>query len=170
MAISLGDTSVKSSITATLKNTQDLGTASFPLSVASSYAFANGTGANAANEVISDTRTLAASASADYDLSGVQTDAFGTVVAFTKIKALMIKAAATNTNDVVVGGAALNGAISFFGDATDKIKVKPGGMLMLVAPDANGYAITAGTADLLTIANSAGTTGVTYDIVVIGVV
>ena len=41
---------------------------------------------------------------------------------------------------------------------------------MLVAPDANGYAITATTADLLKIANSAGGTSVTYTIAILATV
>ncbi len=50
----------------------------------------------------------------------------------------------------------------------DTVKVKPGGAIALVAPDATGYAVTAGTADQLKVANSAGGTSVTYDIIIIG--
>ena len=71
---------------------------------------------------------------------------------------------------MLVGGAGSNGFTSWVGDATDVVKVKPGGALILVAPDATGYAVTAGTGDLLTITNSAGSTSVTYDVVIMGVV
>ena len=131
--------------------------------------FADGTGADQAQKLWTDQRTLGVSATEDLDLSGGVVDVFGTSLAFTKVKALVIKAAAGNTNDVVVGGAASNGLVTFFGAATDKVKVKPGGTLVLIAPDANGYAVTAATGDLLRVGNSAAGTSVTYDITVIGV-
>ena len=150
------------------ENVLDVGSASYPLAFNQNFNFANGSGANQAASIFTDTRTLAASATEDLDLNGVLTDAFNATIAFTKIRALIICADAGNTNDVVVGGAASNGAISFFGASTDKVKVKPGGMFVLVAPDANGYGITAATADLLKVANSSSGTGVTYTIIVVG--
>jgi hypothetical protein len=128
----------------------------------------DGTGANQANNCFSDTRTLAASATESLDLSGALLNAFGQTIAFTRVKALMIFAAAGNTNDVVVGGAGANGFISPFGAAAHTVRVKPGGSLILTAPDVNGYSVTAATADLLQIANSAAGTPVTYDVIVIG--
>lgn len=134
------------------------------------YSFANGTGANQANQTFLDTRTLSASANESLDFAGGLSDAFGTVLTMTRIKALIIQAAPGNTNDVLVGGAAANAITSLFGDATDVVKVKPGGMVMFVAPDATGYAVTATTADLLKIANSAAGTSVTYTIAVLATV
>lgn len=156
-------------IAATLTNALDLSTPEDALSRDYTLNLGDGNGANQANQVFHDQRTLAASASEELDLSGGLTNGLGQSVTFTKLKLLLIKAAAGNTNDVLVGGASLNGFIAPFGDATDVIKVKPGGTLLLVAPDANGYAVTAGTADLLKIANSGAGSGVTYDIVAIGV-
>lgn len=46
--------------------------------------------------------------------------------------------------------------------------VRPGGLLVLAAPDVAAYAVTAATGDLLHVANSAGGSAVTYDVVVIG--
>jgi hypothetical protein len=46
--------------------------------------------------------------------------------------------------------------------------VKPGGMLVMTAPDATGLAVTAGTGDKLKLANSAGSTSVTYDVIILG--
>lgn len=156
-------------IAAEFESALDIGSVSYPVNYGSTFVLTNGTGANNANQIFTDTRTLTASATEDLDLSGSLVNAFGTTIAFTKIKALIVTAAAANTNDVLVGGATSNQAASFFGDATDVVKVKPGGMIALVAPDANGYSITASTADLLKIANSAGGTSVTYTIVIIGV-
>lgn len=156
-------------IAASITNLNDVGTARHSMPFNPSYSFANGTGANQANAGFADIRTLTASATENLDLSGALLDAFGNTLLFTKIKAMVVLAASTNTNDVLVGGAASNGFITPFADATDVIKVKPGGLAVLVAPDANGYAVTAGTGDILKVANSAGSTSVTYTIILIGV-
>lgn len=148
----------------------DVGSASYSANYGANYAFTNGTGANQANAIFTDTRTLAASASEDLDLAGALVDAFGATLTFDKVKALIIKADAANTNDVLVGGAASAQAAAFFGDASDVVKVKPGGTLALIAPDATGYDITATSADLLKIANSSSGSGVGYTIIIVGVV
>lgn len=131
-------------------------------------ALADGGGANQAANVFSDTRVLAASASESLDLAGALVNALGQTITFTKIKAVMVFAAAGNTNDVVVGGASSNGFITPFGAAAHTVRVKPGGCLILTAPDANGYAVTAATGDLLQIANGSSGTPVTYDVILIG--
>lgn len=156
-------------IAAAYANSLDTGSVSYPASFNPNFVFTDGTGANQAKYLYTDTRTLGASATEDLDLAGVLTDAFGNTLTFDKIKALIITAAATNTNDVLVGGSATAQASAFFGDVTDVVKVKPGGLLALVAPNATGYDITATTADLLKLANSGAGTGVTYTIVIIGV-
>ncbi|NML61834.1 hypothetical protein HHL21_12260 [Massilia sp. RP-1-19] len=161
--------SITLSLGATLVNALDLGDVTQNVNNASNFALTDGTGANQAKSLFSDTRTLAASGTENLDLAATLIDAFGAAITFTKIKALIIKASAANTNDVVVGGHATAACFSFFGAATHTLKVKPGGMIALVAPDANGYPVTATTADMLTVTNSAGGTGVTYDVIIIGV-
>lgn len=129
----------------------------------------SGTGAGQADKLwTSGARTLAASTTEDLDLAGTLLDALGGTVTLARVKGIVIAAAAANTNDVVVGGAASNGFISWVGSATDKVKVKPGGFLALFAPDAIAYAVTGGTADLLRVGNGGAGTSVTYDITVIG--
>jgi len=160
--------SVAVSIQGELTSTQSIGQASYPISYINQSVLTSGTGSYQANQGITATRTLTASASENLDLSGSMGNAFNTTTAFTKVKVLMVSAAASNTNDVLVGGAASAQAGSFFGDVSDVLRVKPGGSITLTAPDA-GYAITATTADLLKVANSGAGTAVTYTIVVIGV-
>lgn len=147
----------------------DLGAASAPLKFTPSYNFTDGTGANQARILFSATRTLAASATEDLDLAGVLLDAFGDTVTIDKVKALIVTAAPGNTNNVLVGGAASAQASPWFGDVTDKVVVRPGGLFAVVAPDATGYDITATSADLLKIANSSSGTPVTYTIVILAV-
>jgi hypothetical protein len=160
--------SVGVSVAGTLTSALDLATASVPLQLSRALALANGVGANQADRIFHDRRTLAASATEDLDLAGVLLDPFGAAITFAKIRALLIAADAANTNNVLVGGASANGFVSWVGGATHTVTVRPGGLLLLTAPDATAYAVTAATADLLKIANSAGGTGVTYDIVIIG--
>lgn len=131
-------------------------------------ALASGTGADQADLVFADTRTLAASTSENLDLAGVLADAFGQTLTMVEVVAILVAPAEGNTNDVLVGGAASNAFAALFGDATDKLVVKPGGLALLAAPGNPAYAVTASTGDILKVANSAGGSSVTYDIVIIG--
>ncbi len=125
-----------------------------------------GTGAGQANEIYRATRTLTASATEDLDMSGVLADALGVTVALTKVKALVVHAAAANTNNVRVGGG--NTTFSLFVSASDIIALKPGGTFVLTDPSAAGIAVANASTDLLTVTNSAGSSSVSYDIVVFG--
>lgn len=129
----------------------------------------SGTGAGKADLRFADTRTLAASATEDLDLAGVLTDVFGAALTFVRIKKLLIKAADANTNNVVVGAAAANPWTALLG-ATGTLVLRPGQAVgtMCGAADATCMAVTAGTGDLLKVANSAGGTSVTYDILIVG--
>lgn len=148
----------------------DLGTVAYPLRKYATVTLANGTGAGQADQLWTDQRTIAASGTDDLDLAGSLTNAFGATVTFARIKSILVTAAAGNTNNVLVGGAASAQFLSWVGSATDKVVVRPGGFFALGAgaADAIGYVVTATTADLLRIANSGAGTGVTYDISILG--
>lgn len=155
------------SVNATLTNVLDLATGSTPLDLTKTYRLPDGTGANQANRIFHDQRTLAASATEDLDLAGVLTDPYGASITMARIKALIVSAATGNTNNVNVIRPASNG-VPLFLAAGDGIPVRPGGVFAWIAPDATGIAVTAGTGDLITFTNSAGSTSVTYDVVIIG--
>jgi hypothetical protein len=163
--------SLSATIKVILKATQtralDLASASSPLSQEIALAFADGAGANQANLIWHDQRTLAASASENLDLAGSLTDVYGQTATFARIKALLIKSASGNTNNVNVSREATNG-VPLFLAAGDGLLIPPGGVFLWASPSAAGVALTAGTADLLTVANSAAGTSVTYDIYVLG--
>ena len=169
MATSFSGT-VRVIVDALLEDTVDIGGVKHTIGYSPMNTLSNGTAANQAKQVFTDRRTLAASGTENIDLSGVLVNAFGAVINFAKIKAIVIVAAAANTNNVHVGGHASAAFVNWVTDATAIIKVKPGGIFLLTAPDANGFAVTATTGDLLTIANSGSGTSVTYDIVLIGTV
>jgi hypothetical protein len=135
--------------------------------IPASTSFVPGTGQGQADVCFMDTRTLAASATENLDLAGALTDAIGRVLNLAKVKAIMIRTAPTNTNDVIIGGAATNGFVGPFGAATHTLAIRPGGEFLLAAPGP-GWPVTAGTGDLLKILNGGAGTPVTYDIIIIG--
>jgi len=156
--------------TASQTNTLDLGSAVANLAKSYTVDLANGTAAGQADKIFHDTRTLAASANEDLDLAGSLVDALGTTITFARVKGLIIAAAAGNTNNVIVGGAASNQFLSWAGAGTHTVTVRPGAVFLLLAgsADATGYAVTPGTGDLLRVANSSSGSTVTYDVIVIG--
>lgn len=127
----------------------------------------DGTGANQADRVYHTSITLAASANQDVDLSGTLTNQIGGTAVFAKVKAILVRARAANTNNVIVGGAPANGFVGPFGAATHTLAVKPGGEILLVDPG-TGWTVTPATGDLLRVANSGAGTSVTLDLIVIG--
>lgn len=158
--------SLSLSVTGTHTNPMDLGAAVLPFSLSTSLALTNGTGANQADRVFTDQRTLAASASESLDLAAVLVDAYGATITFATIKAVIVKAATGNTNDVLVGRPATNGVLLVTA-VSAQVPVKPGGVFAWFC-GGTGLAVTPSTADLLTITNSGAGTGVTYDVIVIG--
>jgi hypothetical protein len=160
-------TKLTASLAATLTDVLDLSTVSDPVSYSTRYDLTSGTGAGQADMMWHDRRTLTASATEDLDLAGVLTNAFGDTQTFARVKAVIVAAASGNTNNVNVTRPASNG-VPLFLAAGDGIPVRPGGMFLWVASDATAVAVTAGTGDLLTFTNSAGSTSVTYDVIIIG--
>jgi hypothetical protein len=159
---------IKASIAGSQTSALDVGTAEFPFNVAYSKALASGTSADQADVIFTDTRTLTASATEDLDLAGSLASALGGSAVFVKVKAVMVTAAAANTNNVNITRPASNGAPLFLA-ASDGVAVPPGGVFMLAGPAVAGLCtVTAGTGDLLTLTNSAGSTSVTYTVVVVG--
>lgn len=133
------------------------------------FTFLNGVGADQANALWHDERTLGAGAAENLDLAGGLVDAFGAALTFTRIKAVLIRAATTNQTELEVTRPA-NGA-PLFNAVGDGVTLPPGAAFALVVPDASGVAVTAGTGDLLRIENmgSPGDSAV-YDIILVGTV
>lgn len=145
----------------------DLGVATLPLAYYKRYQLASGVGLNQADQIYQDTNTLGASGTVDVDLAGVLTDALGTALTFARIKAIIVKAAVGNSNNVNVTRPASNG-VPLFLAASDGIPLGPDAAFVWIAPSAAGIAVTAGTGDLITFTNSGAGTSVTYDLVIIG--
>lgn len=158
---------VSVSIDSTLTDVGDLSNAQNHLQQKYDLSLASGTGNGQSNNIFIDQRTLAASGTEDIDLAGVLTNKFGQTITFTKVKTIIVHAAVGNTNNVVISRPASNGLV-LFSAGSDALPIQPNGTFMISAPNA-GITVTASTGDLLTVTNSGGTTGVTYDLVIAGV-
>jgi hypothetical protein len=137
-------------------------------SIGSEFAIGNGTTDNLADLRYLARMTLAASATQNLDLNGVMIDELGAPFNPARIVALMVVADDANTNDVVIGGAGANAFVGPFGAAAHTVAVRPGGTLLLFAPKGTGWPVTAATADLLKLTNSAAGTAVSFSIALLG--
>lgn len=153
-------------ILGTYAGSNDLSTVAATFSQRHALGVSPGTGARQADKVFSDTRTIAASSNDDLDLTSL-TDPLGAALAFAGVKAIFVKAADGNTNDVVIGGGT-NPFIGPFADASDKVALKPGEVLLITNRTAAGWAVTNSTADILRIANGGSGSSVTYSIILVG--
>jgi hypothetical protein len=164
------ETVVSLALAATLTKTADLGVIpKDPLDFSRRVQLRTGTAAGQADKLWYDERTLAASATEDLDLVGVLVDTFGATVTLARVKALVVAAATTNTNNVVVGNATSNAWAGLL-SATGTVTLRPGAFFAACVSEADGtgYAVTGGTGDLLKVANSAGGSTVTYQVIVVG--
>lgn len=146
----------------------DLASATFPLLMDWSALMPNGVASGQASQVWSDTRTLGPSATENLDLAGSLVNAFGVTLTFTKIKLILVRAAAANNaaNLVQVQRASSNG-VPLFLAASGGLQLNPGGVFVMYDPV--GVTVTVATGDLITVTNGAGTNSVNYDIVIVGV-
>lgn len=152
---------VSAGVTATFTGTSSVGGQSFSPKVEKIIQLANGTAANQADLIYAAERTVGDGSDDDIDLNAVLTDAFGaTITAVEGVSLMVINQQAdgtANTTDLTIG-AGTNPWEGFLGGTTPTIgPIKPGGMFMIAAGDAAGIGtITATTADILRITNSAG--------------
>lgn len=152
--------------TANQSGSNDLGNPIFAPSLTALLQFTDGVTANKADIIFTDNRTVASASNDDLDLAGVLTNAFGAAITAVEIVGIMIKSAAANTTTLSVGGGT-NPWITMWIATGDGIKVFPGGVFANFAPDANGLGtVTAGTGDILRIANGSGASA-SYDIVIL---
>ncbi len=129
----------------------------------------DGSGDSQANMLWHDVRTLAAAAHEDLVLSSLAQTIFGSAVTtdFVAIKAvLIVNTQATDGDDLLVGGAPTHPWSAPFGAAGHQVRVPADSCLLLVNSGA-GWAVSAGSADQLRVANT-GSDAIDYKIVLIG--
>ena len=148
--------------------TGDLGTASFPANKTYTWTLAaSGTGANQADLLFTDSRSVNAGANEDLDVNAILASAFGTTVTMVKLKALFVTAGATNTVNLTVGRGATTG-VPWVSAVSSGVVVRPGGVLCWAAPDLAGIGVVAATADVINVAAGAGSGAQSYDVVIVG--
>lgn len=113
----------------------------------------NGIGSGRADIAWQSQRNLASNTSESLDLVGALATAFGDTISAAKVKALEIEALDTNTTSLTIGNVT-NGAQLFLGGAAHTIVLAPGERFVIASP--TGWTLTAGTADLLKVANGSG--------------
>lgn len=147
---------------------QDSGSKSAKITKALLLPFLDGTGLGQANKIYADDISVVQSVNTDIDLSGTLVDQFGVALLFTAIKGLLVVAGSANPGNLTVGNVT-NGITSPFGAATHSQLVTPGGWYGNFTPSVAGYAITAGTVDLLRIASAATVGTYTFSVYVLGI-
>lgn len=127
---------------------------------------ADGDGAGEADKIYSlDEQTISDGGTLSLDLAGALEDALGAVFTPARVKAVIIKAADTNTTNLTLFGDAAS--VPLLNTAATTITLKPGGLFVLTDPGATGYVVTGATADIIKIVNGAGAAA-KVSIVVIG--
>ncbi|MBF0410927.1 MAG: hypothetical protein HQM10_26515 [Candidatus Riflebacteria bacterium] len=126
--------------------------------------FSNGSGTTqVADLVYHASRTLTTAASENLDFAGTLTDSFGNTLTFARIKSITVENTSASMT-LTIGSDTTE--IPIFNPSGGGITVPPSGVMTIVAP-LSGWAVTADTADLLTIANSAGSSTI-YKVWVVG--
>ncbi len=155
------------SIKSYAKKANDLGAPVYAPVLKKELQFSGGTTANKADMIWGDERTVASATNDDLDLAGVLTDAFGDTFTAAEIVGLAIVADSGNTTTLTIGVAGTNPWVALWAASGDGIKVQPGGVFVIMAPDASGLgAVGAGSADVLRVANGSGAAA-TYKILII---
>lgn len=155
------------SLTATVAGgeTATTGLATSALSLAYSYAptaFADGTGASQAQKVATVSGATIDSTGTSYDLTAMAGGINASTVNFGAVKLLVIE----NTGSVnLLVGNGTNPWTGLCSSGTATLNVRPGGALIVCAPDATGL-VTSGSDKVIKLATASSTT--TVKIVVVG--
>lgn len=141
------------------------------LNITKNYRFTDGSNANQIDQTLHRAdQVLAPGATQDFDLRGTLRDGLGQLVTFLCVKGLFILNKSGLTTDAVIelGASDYNAWSELFGDSLDKIKVKPGGIILWVDPTATGVLVPAGE-DILQVKNIGSLDSAIFDIAILGV-
>lgn len=152
---------------ATQTETAPISPAVQTINLASALALAAGSGVGNATQMLTLDFDIAASGNTTLDLNGSgNVDAFGDDAAMGNVSVLCVIADSTNVNDVVIGNADANSFAGPLGNATQTVKVEPGGAFVSMGP--KGRATNSANAHVLKITNGGAGSHVTGKIVAIG--
>lgn len=155
---------VRAKVEGALALSPDFGEAGARIMEAFAHVFEIGTANGEIDKIFVDSFSIAASTTTDWDLKGSLLDIFGLAFTPAEVAAVIVYADAANVNNVIVGGDA--NAVPIFGDPTDTIAVRPGSLFVITA-GAAGITVTAGTGDILQLANSSSGLAVTGKLIIL---
>jgi len=146
---------------------QNLSNLADRLSINRALELPNGTGANQANVLYHGQRTLADAADETLDLyGGTLLDSLKNALTMEKLKVLFLKNTSVEAS-LLIGGAGTT-PVDLFADPADAFKLRPGGVFLTTAPDANGILLTTNK-NLKLAHDGTGTSNLVYEIIAIGV-
>lgn len=158
-------------LTAAQTGANDFGGPNFDIKVLNEMVLEDGTTVNKADILYADERQVASATNDDIDLAGVLSNAFGATITMVEMIALLIinkaRNGTANTTNLTIGVGS-NPFVGFLGGTTPTVgPLRPGGMFLIASPDAAGIGtVTAGTGDILRVANSSGAAA-TYQIAIL---
>jgi hypothetical protein len=126
--------------------------------------------------LFTDRRTnLAASANEDIDLAGSLLDVAGTTLTFVQIDVIAVRNRRVTAGDTMtIGPAAANGfgLTGPWSDASDRTIIEPALTLTqfgwVIFTNPRGWPVTAGTGDLINVAETGGANAIDYDLLIAG--
>jgi len=166
-------------IKATAGGIVDLATPQAVLSMMKAMETAFGTGLANCDEIFWDRRMIAASGNDPLDLAGTLVNPHQQVITFANVKAIGVFNRSDQALDYAGGTHAVTDAgivildtsSTFVGPCKTVAKgmvIEAGGMFLATRPLAAGWAVTAGSADILQVDNEDGADEALYDVVLIG--
>ena len=139
---------ITTALMGTHKGATEINTPATELDFHPSSAYSFGTGNNQINKIWQQERTVTAAAE-NLDLAGVLVDDFGNTLTFTLINFLIIENRSTTATEVLTITGSFCDAI-FAAGGTYVDKIGPSGHWMKDNP-IDGYVVTAGSADIITV-------------------
>lgn len=173
IATTLTSFDVKVVLSWLFEGTIDFGNAKWqPPAISFLQTLADGNAADKAETLWADQRTLTSTAGDSLDLAASLVDAFGNVLTFTKVKGIFIQNTSVVAGDILnIGGgtddAGAAAMVNWVANASDIVRLGPGGVFFLWNPSLAAYAVTATTADILRVKNTV-TNSIVYNIVIVG--
>jgi hypothetical protein len=157
---------------ATQLGSNDFGGPQFSPTMEKIVSLSIGTGADQADILWMDERSVGTGANDDLDLNGVLTNAFGATINAVEIVALFIineprAGSPANTTNLTVGSGT-NPVTGYLGGTTPTLgPIRPGNFVLFGGGNVGGFGVvTASTGDILRIANSSGASA-TYQIAIL---
>jgi hypothetical protein len=157
---------------ATQLGSNDFGGPQFSPTMEKIVSLSIGTGADQADILWMDERSVGTGANDDLDLNGVLTNAFGATINAVEIVALFIineprAGSPANTTNLTVGSGT-NPVTGYLGGTTPTLgPIRPGNFVLFGGGNIGGFGVvTASTGDILRIANSSGASA-TYQIAIL---